>query len=80
MAGHTTLPHHGYDEELRRRVVNYLVHLSLRPLETISVRVSDGVVRLSGMVGSFYEKQLCLSCSRRVAGVRRIHDEIAVAA
>ena len=68
---------HG-DEELARRVENFLHSKQVRSLKGVAVNAQRGRVVLRGEVGSFYEKQLCLSCTRRVAGVHDLVDEIDV--
>jgi osmotically-inducible protein OsmY len=67
------------DLELARRVENFLHSKQMRSLRSVAVEADGGRVRLRGDVGSFYEKQLCLSCTRRVAGVIDLVDEIRVA-
>jgi hypothetical protein len=44
----------------------------------VSVRANDGVVELTGVVPSFYLRQLAIACARRVAGVRAVIDQIYV--
>ncbi len=56
------------DVDLKRRVVNYLVGRQVRSLRQIEVDANNGTVVLRGRVGSYYEKQLCIHCCRRVAG------------
>ena len=65
--------------ELARRVERYLHSKQIRSLRSVSVEAERGRVVLRGDVGSFYEKQLCLNCTRRVAGVLDLVDEIQVA-
>ena len=67
------------DEDLRFRVVNFLVQRNMSSLRRIGVEAQDGLVTLRGNVRSFYEKQLCLNCVRHVAGVIRLVDQIEVA-
>ena len=67
------------DRDLERRIVNYLYARQVPALRTISVQADNGTVTLRGEVFSFYQKQLCISCSRRVAGVLGLVDEIEVA-
>ena len=67
------------DLELARRVENYLHSKQMRSLRSVAVEADQGRVLLRGDVGSFYEKQLCLSCTKRVAGVIDLVDEIRVA-
>jgi osmotically-inducible protein OsmY len=69
---------HSADDDLARRVINYLHSKGIRALREVSVEASRGAVLMRGTVSSFYEKQLCLNCTRRVAGVIELVDEIAV--
>ena len=68
------------DGELERQLVSFLFERQIPALRRISVAVSNGIVTLKGRVQSIYERQLCLSCCRRVAGVRQLVDQIEVAA
>lgn len=68
------------DRELESRLLNFLMQRHIPALRKVSVAVSDGIVTLQGRVQSFYERQLCLSCCQRVAGVRKLIDLIEVAA
>jgi osmotically-inducible protein OsmY len=47
-------------------------------LRQVEVVASNGTVAFRGRLASFYEKQLCLSCAARVAGVLRLIDELEV--
>jgi osmotically-inducible protein OsmY len=67
---------HGSD--LVRRVRNFLAARQYSSLRQLSVEAQGGEVTLRGQVGSYYEKQLSLLLSSRVAGVTRLIDEIAV--
>jgi osmotically-inducible protein OsmY len=69
----------GQRNDLRSRVLNYLVGYKLPTLNRISVEADRGTVILRGQVQSYHQKQLCLNCCRRVAGVRELIDEIEVA-
>src|SRR4051812_47029960 len=44
----------------------------------VRVAVQDGIVRLAGVVPSFYDRQLIAALTTHVAGVMRVHDELAV--
>ena len=68
----------GQDAELERRIVNFLFQRYRPALRHVSVDVARGCVALRGSVNSFYEKQLCLNCCQRVAGVVQIDDRITV--
>jgi osmotically-inducible protein OsmY len=67
------------DRDLERRVVNYLWGRHVPALRHIVVEAAGGIVTLRGQVRSFYEKQLCHNCCRRVAGVRELIDDLDVA-
>jgi hypothetical protein len=68
-----------HDRDLARRVANYLLGHKLPMLRHIEVESDRGTVTLRGRVFSFYQKQLCINCSRRVAGVMALIDQIDVA-
>ena len=68
----------GRDRDLERRVLNYLLERGVPALRSIRVEADNGRVILRGRVQSFYHKQLCLSCCRRVAGVVTLIDEVLV--
>lgn len=67
------------DADLRRRVLSFLAGRHLAALRSIEVEARGGTVTLRGKVHTFYEKQLTQQCSRRVAGVVRLIDEVDVA-
>ena len=66
------------DGDLERRTRILLSQQNVAALRRISVSASGSTVKLRGRVGSFYEKQLCLSCCQHVAGVMQVIDEIEV--
>jgi osmotically-inducible protein OsmY len=66
------------DRELERRVANFLAQHFPR-LRTVEVEASQGVVTINGLVNSFYERQLCINCCQRVAGVTSLIDKVEVA-
>lgn len=68
-----------YDRELERRVLDYLAGRQFPALRKIEVAAQDGTVTLCGEVQSFYQKQLCLNCCRRVDGVQQLVDKVEVA-
>ena len=68
------------DLELKRRVTLFLMQRSVQALRLIRVAAKNGTVILSGTVKTFYERQLCLCCCQRVAGVLHLIDETEVAA
>lgn len=73
---HATLRH--ADLELRSRVVNYLFGQHVSELRHLEVETRRGIVMLRGHVHTFHQKQLCLNCCQRVAGVLEIDDQIEV--
>ena len=67
------------DERLARSVRNFIFARVHPATNDVHVEADCGVVTLTGCVGSFYHKQLWLNGAQRVAGVRRVIDEIEVA-
>jgi osmotically-inducible protein OsmY len=65
------------DRDLERRVGNFLAQHFPR-LKTVEVEASQGVVTIFGRVNSFYERQLCINCCQRVAGVTTLNDQVQV--
>ena len=68
------------DIDLEHRVRNYLAAQSRPALRAVHVEAANGTVTLRGRVHSFYEKQLSIHLAARVAGVRRLQDELTVQA
>ena len=66
------------DKDLERRVSQYLLARRMPGLRHLSVEARGGIVTLRGKVRTFYEKQLCHNICRRVAGVIRLDDLVAV--
>jgi osmotically-inducible protein OsmY len=66
------------NRELERRVVNYLISRHIPGVRWLEVEADQGVVTISGKVKSYYQKQLCSHCTRRVAGVVQLVDGIEV--
>jgi hypothetical protein len=64
------------DEQLARRVRNFLETKLVRG--PLALEVQGGQVTLRGCVRSFYHKQLLIHGAQRVAGVRRVIDELLV--
>jgi hypothetical protein len=67
------------DIDLERRVKAYLADRKLLALRRVVVEAQQGVVRLTGRVWTFYEKQLIALVARRVAGVVQLIDDTQVA-
>ncbi|NUQ64331.1 MAG: BON domain-containing protein [Pirellulales bacterium] len=78
MIRQNTLIADDHDRDLERRVANYLVGRQVPSLRQIEVEADRGTVTLRGSVYSFHQKQLCLNCCRRVAGVLELIDEVEV--
>jgi osmotically-inducible protein OsmY len=68
------------DELLARNVRNFVLGRIQPATNHVHVKADGGTVTLTGRVSSFYQKQLWLHGAQRVAGVRRIIDEIEVGA
>jgi hypothetical protein len=66
------------DRELELRVIRFLEAKHVPALRYLEVRAQAGIVTLSGRVYTFYEKQLCNQCCRRVNGVRQLINEVDV--
>lgn len=66
------------DLNVQRRVLLTLGQLHVPLFRFLHVDVTDGVVTLSGRVGSYYERQLAQSRARRVPGVIRLVDALIV--
>ena len=69
---------HNSDEQLARRVRNLILARILPAANFVDVEAEGEIVTLRGRVGTFYQKQLWLNGAQRVAGVRRVIDEIEV--
>lgn len=67
------------DADLERRIANYLLGHKMPVLKGIEIHSDRGEVTLEGRVASFYQRQLCISCCRHVAGVVDVIDRIQVA-
>jgi osmotically-inducible protein OsmY len=66
------------DRDLERRVMSYLAARHVPGLRYLAVQATNGVVTVSGQVLTFYEKQLCNQCCRRVAGVLELVNAVSV--
>ena len=66
------------DSQLARRVRLFLASQPRAALRYLQVQASGSTVKISGLVTTFYERQLALQASRQVAGVRQLIDEITV--
>ena len=66
------------DEQLQQRVRLFLANSNIPSLRRIKVSVDADTVVLAGQVNSFYERQLAVEFTRRVAGVIHVIDLIEV--
>lgn len=66
------------DRDLERRVATFLAARHVPGLRNLAVEAHKGVVTVSGQVLTFYEKQLCNQCCRRVAGVLELINAVDV--
>ena len=66
------------DQDLQQRIVTYLFGQHVSELRNLDVEAERGIVTLRGRVRTFHQKQLCLNCCQRVAGVALIDDQIEV--
>jgi osmotically-inducible protein OsmY len=66
------------DKELKKDVLDELGSKPGVNAEDIGVIVKDGVVTLTGSVGSYYEKLSAMNSAKRVAGVKALAVEIEV--
>jgi osmotically-inducible protein OsmY len=66
------------DETLCEQVMRALFHANFVGLHEISVTVRDGRARLTGVVPTYYLKQLAQSAAASVKGVRQIDNYVCV--
>ncbi len=64
--------------ELEARVRGYLGQHHLPVLRRLQVKMEGDAAVVQGIVGSFYERQVAIECCKRVAGIRRVVDQIRV--
>jgi carbon storage regulator len=66
------------DRELERRIKNFLQGRNLPGLSDLEVEVRNGTAVITGLGGTFYQKQLATSCCQRVAGVLSVLNDVQV--
>ena len=66
------------DRDLERRIKAFLAARHVPALRNVGVQANRGVVTITGQVLTFYEKQLCNQCCRRVAGVLQLINSVDV--
>lgn len=74
----TTNVHSSADAELLLRIGIALAARNRTLWRAVRVAAHHGVVRLEGIVPTFYDRQLILAIAQHVAGVLRVEDELAV--
>ena len=67
-----------YVEGLRDRVVDALASLGYPSLDAVDCEVAAGRVILTGMLPSYHLKQMAQVAALRVAGARRVDNQIVV--
>lgn len=66
------------DRELLQRLTVQLRERGFAPYRTLGLCVENGVVELQGRLPTYHLRQVAVECIKRVAGVRRVVDRIAV--
>jgi hypothetical protein len=68
------------DADLLTRVGIALTMRLSHTSHAVHIQVDNGVVTLRGLVPTFYDRQLVIEVTRRVAGVLKVRDELSVTA
>lgn len=71
-------PHDAGDADLLTRVGIALTLRLKHVPHAVHVRIDRGTVTLRGTLPTFYDRQLAIEITRRVAGVMRVIDELTV--
>jgi hypothetical protein len=66
------------DADLLLRIGIALAARQRHAWRVVRVGAHNGVVRLEGIVPTFYDRQLILAVAQHVAGVLRVEDELAI--
>jgi len=66
------------DRELHQRLIIHLGQQGFAPYRTLGLCVENGVVELQGRLPTFHLRQVAVESAKRVAGVTRVVDRIAV--
>jgi len=66
------------DADLLLRIGIALAARQRHAWRVVRVAAQNGVVRLEGIVPTFYDRQLILAVAQHVAGVLRVEDELAI--
>jgi osmotically-inducible protein OsmY len=63
---------------LEQRVIRFLETKHVPGLRHLAVKARGGIVKLSGRVHTYYEKQLCNQCCGRVPGLQELVNSVEV--
>ncbi len=74
----TTYFNSAADADLLLRIGIALAARQRAAWRVVRVAAQNGVVRLEGVVPTFYDRQLILSVAKHVAGVLRVEDDLAI--
>jgi osmotically-inducible protein OsmY len=66
------------DKDLENRVVSFFRRHHLPAARSLKVESQQGVITLRGRVPNFHQRQRCIECCKRVAGVVQVNDQIEV--
>lgn len=66
------------DQDIERRIRNFLQSRNYPALRALEISVESGRAIVTGSVGTFHEKQMATSCCQRVAGVLDVINQIEV--
>ncbi|MFT5325017.1 MAG: osmotically-inducible protein OsmY [Planctomycetaceae bacterium] len=66
-------------DELRRKIQQAMLQRAGQSLRAVNVQIHEGLVRLSGQVLSYYQKQLATVAVLSVDGVEQLHNDLKVA-
>lgn len=78
-APHRPFPGDVSDDDLARRTTAFLASRGFHSFRNLRVSAESGVVRISGQLRSWHEKQVAQESCQRVAGVRQVIDSTEVA-
>jgi hypothetical protein len=63
---------------LEQRVIRFLEGKHVPGLRHLAVKARGGIVKLSGQVHTYYEKQLCNQCCGRIPGLQELVNAVEV--
>ncbi len=74
----TTIAHNAADADLLLRIGIALAARQRAAWRAVRVGAQNGILRLEGVVPTFYDRQLILAVAQHVAGVLRVEDELTI--